>query len=489
MSVNPLQQQILRKAIESSIFSKEILPKTPSSVFDGNKVYEELAGILKRYYQTSNTVITEEAFLTLTQDKLDRMNKDAATQQEYFSAISDLYIVRNSGNDDLIDEKIEKHLKKHMQLDLLKKAAMNLDKDEVMEKMADDWRDIMMLDVSGRNQEIINVLDDTEYKRKALSTLYENTIPTGFPAVDALNSGGLAKGELGIIVAASGTGKTLVLTNLATNYVKLKYNVLFIALEELENRMILKFEQSMLRVSRSQILTGARLNEENFNMYQTVYKKNRDKLGNLFFARYSPNTITPAKVEQLISDVKIRQGIDIDVVLIDYPDLLRNPKATGNEAEDGGRLFEEMRRIAQDFSVAMWTASQMNRTAYNALIRTAEHMEGAHRKKNAAELVLAVNQLPEEYSAGYMRLYADKVRNPPEGPYDRMIGLKVVGSAQTVREYSSEEEKRQHIALLEEADSRAEQSFKGKKREKKGAAPDYGAEINSAINRMRGEGQ
>jgi hypothetical protein len=292
-----------------------------------------------------------------------------------------------------------------------------------------------------------------------------------------------------MIVAASGTGKTLILTNLATNYVKLKFNVLFIALEELENRMILKFEQSMLRQNKSDILTGANLNQQKFDQLQNFYKANRDQFGNLFFARFSPRTITPAKVEQLISDVKLRQGVDVDVVIIDYPELLRNPQATGNEAEDGGKLFEEMRRIGQDYNVVMWTAAQMNRTAYSAAIRTSEHMEGSLRKKNAAELILTVNQTPEEFNAGFVRVYADKVRNPPEGPFDRMIGLKVVGSAQTVRDYRTEQEKLEHMAILEAVDSSNDAVFKGKRKGKKDDvnAPDYANEINSSIQRLRGE--
>jgi len=489
MSVSPIQQQILRKSIESPIFSKEVLPKVPLSVFDGNDIYKDVANLVKRYYQSNRNTLTEDTLLTLAEEKLDRMNKDPETQQRYFNAINEVYEIRNSANDEVIDEKIEKYIKKHMRMELLRKAAVNLDNEQMMDKMDDDWREIMMLDISGRHQEIINVLDDTEYKRQALSTIFANTIPTGFKSIDLLNGGGLAKGELGIVVAASGTGKTLVLTNLATNYTKNKYNVLFIALEELENRMILKFEQSMLRRNKSEILTGTALNETNFNTYQNFYKQNRNKFGNLYFARYSPRTVTPSKIEQLISDVKIRQGITIDVVIIDYPELLRNPHATGNEADDGGKLFEEMRRIGQDYNVVMWTAAQMNRTAYSAQIRTSEHMEGSHRKKNAAELVLTVNQTPEEFNAGYVRLFADKLRNPPEGSFDRMIGLKVVGSAQTVRDYRTEEERREHAAIVEAADSASEQVFKGKRREKNGApAPDYVNEINSSIQRQRGEG-
>lgn len=491
MSQAIIQRQILNKAIQNPIFSKEVLPNAPLDIFEDNNIYKEISNIIKRHYQTSNNVLTEEALLTLTEAKLDRMKKGSEEQQQYFNTINGLYEIRDSHNDEVIDEKIESYIRRHMRMDLLKKAAINLDNEEFMEKLDDEFKKVMMLDIGGKAHEIINVIDDHEIRRQALTTIEQNTISTGFKSIDNLNGGGLAKGELGLIAAVSGTGKTMWMTNLATNYTKLRYNVLFIALEELENRMILKFEQAMLRQTKSSILTGGTINEGNFDKRTEFYKKNRDKFGNLLFARYSPRTVTPSKIEQLISDVKIRQGIDVDVVIIDYPDLLRNPQETGNEADDGGKLFEEMRRIAQDYNVVMWTASQMNRTAYSAVVRTSEHMEGALRKKNSAELLLTVNQTPEEFDAGYLRVYADKVRNPPEGAYDKMLGFKVIGSAMLIRDYNSDEEAQEHTRVLQEADGRMENEFKGRNtnnQSKKPPAPNWANEINSTIQQSRQEG-
>jgi len=480
--------QILRKAIESPSFSKEVLPVVPMSVFNSSQEYKELVGIIKRYYQTNRNILNEDTFLTLAQTKLDRMRKDVEEQQKYFDKIHALYKVRDNADDSVIDENIEIHIKKAMQIDWMTKVAMNLENPSYMDKAAEEFKQILLLNLTGKRDEIINVLDDAEYKRTSLSTLYQNMIPTGFVDIDHLNGGGLAKGELGMVVAASGTGKTLILTNLATNYTKMKKNVLFIALEELENRMILKLEQSLLRRNRSQILTGSQLNQVEFDKNQQFIKEKRHMFGNLFFARFSPRTITPAKVEQLISDVKLRWGIDLDVVIIDYPELLRDPNATGDDAKDGGRLFEEMRRIGQEYNVVMWTAAQMNRSAYSATIRTSENMEGSLRKKNAAELILTVQQSDEEFRAGFVRLYADKLRNPPEGQFDKMLGLKVVGSAQTVRNYKSEQERKEHLSILESIDDARDAMFKnkGKGKQDNTQMPNYADEINQSIQRTRG---
>jgi RecA/RadA recombinase len=477
---------VMRKAIEAPIFSKEVLPKVPMSVFEGNEIYKELSSIIKFYYQGNSNRLSEEALLTLTVDKLDRMKKPPEAQQEYFEKIHELYDIRDSSDDSVIDEKIEEYIKKHMFMDLLKKAAININNLDQMAKISEEMRKIELMDVSSKQSEIINVLSDTEYVYQQLVTLSQNIISTGFTDIDALNGGGLAKGELGMVVAASGTGKTMVLTNLTANYVKRGYNVLFIALEELANRMILKFHQTVFGLAKSQILTGGIVNREVIYKTHEMYKANDGQLGKLLFSRFPPSTVTPAKIEQLIANSILREGVNVDVVIIDYPELLRNPQATGNEAGDGGKLFEEMRRIGQEYNVVMWTAAQMNRSAYGALIRTAEHMEGSLRKKNTAELIFTVNQSKQEYDAGFIRLYADKVRNPPEGAYNKMIGLKVEGSKNKIRD-CTEEERKEHRVILEEVDNEMEKSFKGKRKDRDSpSTPDYANEINNSIQRMRG---
>lgn len=914
MESTPIQKAILRKAIESPLFSKDVAPRVPLSIFEGNETYKELFNTIKMYYQTSRDVLTENAFLALTQDKLDRMKRDAETQQFYFNEISNLYQVRDSGNNDIIDEQIEKYIRKHMRMDLLVQATKNLDNEKFMDNIDEKWKEIMLLDINGKNSDVMNVLDDTEEKRRLLNTIMTNALPTGFKAIDNITGGGLGRGELGLVAMPSGGGKcvtgdtliitekgiipiqdipehfhvdpitnestakvasyhqdgtyehmntshwynlgnsktiklttksgyeiegthehpllvmneegnleykelrdfkkgdylalaksdmwatnnkideeeaymlgllvadgylaqdsgliafsnsedklvkyykeqaeklwgishiysqrkagsrtydhlfgnitlkreleakglkmvksaskeiphsvlqsskpvvrrflqamfdteasvseknielttaserlskqlqilllnfgvratrrpkkvkgynqlyyritisglalrvftneigfrfndkyatrikeisqrpsntnvevfpyqqsrlqrirrnhladrvvirntryylgdrdvsfllydkkirpskksldyflsytnktdedikflrnitnnmifepvetiaeneavvydftvpvthsfvangiishnTLILTNFATNYVKLKLNVLYIALEELKNRMVLRFEQSMLRRTKADILTNGVLNEANFAKHQEVIKNNRAHLGNLFFARYSPRTITSARIEQLISDIMIREGIRLDVVIVDYPDLLRNPHATGNESDDGGKLYEEMRRIAQDYDVAMWTASQLNRTAYSADIKTSEHIEGSIRKRNAAEIVLVGNQTEQEYLEGYTRLLADKVRNNPDGKAKRMLGFRVIGNAQTVRDYADEREMEHHQSLLDMAADEKERKRNYKQRNDKGETIDYSAEINATIKQGRG---
>lgn len=202
-------KEILRKAIETPTFAKEILPMLPLTIFDNVDILKEISQAVTKYYKGTSNMLTEEALVTIVESKLDRMKKSPEVQQEYFNKISELYEIRNSQSNEVIDEEIEKYIKKHLYIEQIKKATLNINNESFMSKIDEEFRNITMLNVLGVEDEIINVIDDTEIKRRLLSTLNTNTISTGFPSIDYLNSGGLAKGELGMILALSGTGKCL----------------------------------------------------------------------------------------------------------------------------------------------------------------------------------------------------------------------------------------------------------------------------------------
>jgi KaiC/GvpD/RAD55 family RecA-like ATPase len=61
---------------------------------------------------------------------------------------------------------------------------------------------------------------------------YRHPIPMGIPGIDNLLKGGLAKGELGVILAPTGVGKTTVLTKICNHAFNLGYNVLQIFFED-----------------------------------------------------------------------------------------------------------------------------------------------------------------------------------------------------------------------------------------------------------------
>lgn len=243
-----------------------------------------------------------------------------------------------------------------------------------------------------------------------------NAYPTGLKALDdILDGGGLGKGEVMMIIALTGYGKTNIATQLAVNTVKNGRNALYITLEEKIDRMSMRLESNLTGFNSKMFYDEVgQLKEDLYDKVQERYK-NQQLFGELFISKHNPQQVTIDMLEQIIVDTKIRKGINIDQVVIDYPALMKLPGSMSDTHEAEGILFEEIRALAQKYSFVCVTLEQANRGAWNADVVNASNIEGSKRKLNACELVLSLNRTREEFEHGFLRLHVDKNRNPRPG--------------------------------------------------------------------------
>lgn len=455
------------RALKDPIFAKNIFKKLPTISFEEEPRYKDLAIMINRYYQTQDKFLDENTFLTLAEEKLSKQRKTLEEQESYFDTIHGLYSIDDyDQNDEVISDSIQKYVRTTLATATLRDAISKnaLSEPGVVEKLADDLKQIGVLDVGGKNSTLFDFFEDVEQKKEQLKSITSSKQRTGFMAIDYVADGGLAFGEMGLINASSGGGKTMWAVNQTTNYVKQGLNVLYVVLEENLNRMLLRFEQAISLVKKSEYMPQGKLDEALYDLVQEAYSKARDTeagWGSLLISKHMPQQVTPAMLEQLIIDATIRKGKKIDVVLIDYPDLMKNPyMATGvNESKAGGQLYEDLRRICQEYDYICWAFSQLNRSSYDQGIKTVAMIEGSKQKINACEFVGTLNQTPEEFKNGFIRLYSDKVRNNSGIQYDKMLYFKVLPETMTIRD-NNQEERREHEVLLQTVGEDSSSSYK-----------------------------
>nr|USL84324.1 DnaB-like helicase [Enterococcus phage Sw5] len=452
--MSQIQKQVIYRALSEPFFAKEILSKIPMDEFKDSG-YEMIVSTINLYYRTHDESLEEQSLLTLVEDKMLKQNKSLEAQNKVFEVVSDLYELENEDVDsEVISENIQNYVRKVLTREAIMKSVTNegtLGSDSNIQQLMDDLRDILTIETAGNNSELLDFFDDVDKKMELLANLQQNKYPTGFTAIDAISDGGLARGEVGMVVAPTGGGKTTWAVNQARNYVVRGLNVLYVPLEEKVDRMIVRFEQLLSQQSKKNILVDGELNKDLYTQIQQAYGAGKEQMnwGNLWIRKYKPQELTPSGLSQLISDVMIRKGQQIDVVIIDYPDLMKNPHASGSngESDAGGKLYEDIRAIAQEYDFVCWTLSQLNRASYGQDIKNAGAIEGSKRKMNAVELIFTLNQTSEEFSNGYLRAYVDKLRNNSGIAYDKMLYFKVLPETMTIRD-ETPEERAEHEALL-----------------------------------------
>lgn len=95
-----------------------------------------------------------------------------------------------------------------------------------------------------------------------------------------------------------------------------------------------------------------------------------------------------------------------DLVIIDYADLLTPPKKFKEKRHELLSIMQGIRRIAKEFSIPIWTASQLTAKSSQKNIASIEDLEESKiGKAGTASLILTLNQTPEEKEENICRIY------------------------------------------------------------------------------------
>lgn len=231
-----------------------------------------------------------------------------------------------------------------------------------------------------------------------------NPITTGWTVIDKITHGGLGSGELGVVIAPTGVGKSMALVHLGAEAVKSGLTVVHYTLELADTVVATRYDSSM---------TGIPINEI-YNYKNKVHEFVQGIEGKLIVKEYPTKSATTAMIKNHL-DRLIRRGMSPDMVIVDYGDLLRPVKSQREKRIELESIYEELRGIAQIYELPVWTASQTNRTGINAEVITMEAISEAFNKCFVADFICTMSRTIEDKNNNEGRMFVAKNRNGPDG--------------------------------------------------------------------------
>ena len=244
-----------------------------------------------------------------------------------------------------------------------------------------------------------------EYKTSVEERYLEsvrNTVKTQWEAIDDIADGGLGKGELGVFVAPAGIGKSWALVNVGAAAAKAGLNVIHYTLELNEAYVGLRYDS---------VMTGIAAQELKYNIEEV--KKNVENIKGNLIVKYFPTK--GATVNTIASHIERcrANGFPPDMIIVDYADLLRGK---GKEVRlELGNIYEDLRGLAGEHEIPVWTASQANRSALEDDIIGAEKIAESYSKIMTADFVVSLSRKIEDKIAGTGRWHVIKNRFGPDG--------------------------------------------------------------------------
>jgi replicative DNA helicase len=233
-------------------------------------------------------------------------------------------------------------------------------------------------------------------------------ILTGLRHTDAILNGGLGPGELGVVLAPPGYGKSFYLNTVGAHAVKLQKTVLHVSLELAKRKVIARYEAHLTRVPKD------RLHEESDRVINSLRRIRRLVTpGDVLVMEFPTRSLSLDELRSVITYVRTGQSFDIDLLIVDYADIMKMTVEyrEAKRYEMLGALYERLRGLAQEFELPLWTGCQASRKSMSKDIVTIADMAESFAKAQIADVVIAICRTPTELREHIGRFYFAKVRD------------------------------------------------------------------------------
>lgn len=248
-----------------------------------------------------------------------------------------------------------------------------------------------------------------------LSASVRKVVPTGWDIIDEVMDGGLGAGELGVIVAPAGIGKTWMLQALGASGIQKGLTVVHYSLELNQTYVGLRYDTVF-----SGITTG------NIKFYKEDVQKKIDQLkGELYVKYYPTRSATVQTINAHMKQLEI-QSIKPDMVIVDYADIVK-PLGTFREKRHSiGDNYERLRELAGEFEIPVWTASQANRSALEEEVIDATKVSEDYSKVMTSDFVMSISRKVEDKISNTARCHVIKNRFGVDGmTYPMMMNTNI----------------------------------------------------------------
>ena len=210
-------------------------------------------------------------------------------------------------------------------------------------------------------------------------------VSTGWDNLDKILFGGFNRGELNIFAGGSGAGKSLFLANLGCNWALQGLNVVYLTLELSEELVSMRVDS---------MLTGIPTREVFKNLDDVEMKvKMIGKKSGQFQVKYMPSGKTSNDIRSYLKEYEIKMGRRVDVLLVDYLDLLMPISKKISPADlfiKDKYVSEELRNLAVEKNCVFVTAAQLNRGAVEEVEFDHSHISGGLSKIQTADNVFGI---------------------------------------------------------------------------------------------------
>lgn len=408
------QTKLMHHLVTDKLFALQVLDCLEPEFFTDEK-FVELCRIIIKHNEKYNVIPTFEDLRVISRTKYE----DELEKRYLVELIGEIEkVISISDKKHIMDQAVT--FCKHQAMINAVLSIVPMIKDDQTDGIFQILQKAMSVGMSKDNGQSLfeDVFDRTADKR--------NPVPMGFKMIDDLIAGGLSEGELGLILAGTGVGKSMMLAYMAASAVKQGKKVIYYTLELNDKMLAYRLEAALTGIPLTTLLmdvegvhrkvVGSKLDE---------IKKNLPDGADIIVKRYPTKQASINTLKNHLATMEAQDFVP-DIIFIDYADLMKPVSRYSDKRFELESNVEQIRGMAGEYNVPIWSASQSNRDGLDASIVGLKTISESLAKAMVADLVVSVGRTPELVEAGRACYYIAKSRLGPDkivftGPFDTTI--------------------------------------------------------------------
>ena len=412
-----IEQTILRNILTDEEYMRKVLPFIKPDYFQG--VYRSLFKEAGKYVAKYNKLPTSETL----QIELQESNLQGEVYTMAMDVIPSLFTKEPIDETWLLDS-TEKWCQDRALYNAVMESITIIDgKHESLTKNA--LPDILSkaLGVSFDKNVGHDYVENAEQRYEFYHT-EEDRIPFDLELFNTITKGGVPRKTLNIALAGTGVGKSLYMCHVAASALAEGRNVLYITMEMAEERIAERIDANLLNVPIDQ------LDKMSKDMFTTkVANLARKTNGKLIIKEYPTGSAHTGHFRALLNELKLKKQFEPDIIFVDYLNICASSRMKGmggaiNSYNYIKAIAEELRGLAVEFDVPLFSATQTTRSGYSNSDVGLEDTSESFGLPATADLMFALISTEELEQRGQMMVKQLKNRyNDPTYHKRFVIGV------------------------------------------------------------------
>jgi replicative DNA helicase len=248
-------------------------------------------------------------------------------------------------------------------------------------------------------------MDYIEDYDERMQDLKRSTVPTKWEPINDLMDGGLGPGELGVVVAPSGVGKTWILTAIGAEAVRRGLSVVHYTMELSEHYVGARYDTVFTGIPSADLK----------DKKEEVKSRIKNLRGKLLIKYFPPKGVTVKKLQQHIEKM-VTLDNKPDVIIVDYADLLLSSSSKNDSTyQEQGGVYIDLRGMSGEMEIPIWTASQTNRSAIDSEVIEADKIADSYAKVMNADFIMSWSRKSKDKLNNTARAHIMKNRFGQDG--------------------------------------------------------------------------